>query len=334
MVSSCLLSLVFVVAETPFHQAVSAHLDAGGSPNAAYRRTSLRWIHAAAAKGELEAIRLLVRRGANLELRASRAQLTPLHVAISKRKQATAIEIVRLGGNPLARAKSMNALHAAAAFGLDGLVVELLNRKLDIEAPGPNGATPLLMACAMGQEIVVDRLLARGAKTTARIRGNYTPLHSAAESGSSRLVTSLVKRGLQLEAKSSDRLAFTPIFSAAFTDQISTFNALRSLGARTDTRAGHGRALLHIAAGKGANRIIKALVSMKVDLNLTDESGLSPIHMSVIHGHVDSVKLLLNAGADTNIRARDGRTPLDYAILQKNRQIEQLLRKAGAKATG
>jgi ankyrin repeat protein len=60
------------------------------------------------------------------------------------------------------------ALHYAATGPGTAVVALLLGRGAALEAPSPNGTTPLMMAARYGPEETVDLLLARGASLNAR----------------------------------------------------------------------------------------------------------------------------------------------------------------------
>jgi ankyrin repeat protein len=60
------------------------------------------------------------------------------------------------------------ALHYAATGPGTAVVALLLGRGAALEAPSPNGTTPLMMAARYGPEETVDLLRARGASLTAR----------------------------------------------------------------------------------------------------------------------------------------------------------------------
>ena len=61
--------------------------------------------------------------------------------------------------------------------------------------------------------------------------------------------------------------------------------------------------------------------------NVSDENGLTPLHIAAYHGEVVIAKLLLRHGADPSVRDRHGRTPLHLA---KCPELVELLIKYGA----
>jgi ankyrin repeat protein len=91
---------------------------------------------------------------------------TPVMMA-ALRGQADWTERLLARGAQLNRS-GWNALHYAATGPGTAVVALLLGRGATLEAPSPNGTTPLMMAARYGPEESVDLLLSRGASTTAR----------------------------------------------------------------------------------------------------------------------------------------------------------------------
>ena len=83
------------------------------------------------------------------------------------------------------------ALHYAATGPGTAVVSLLLGRGAAIEAPSPNGTTPLMMAARYGPEDTVDLLLSRGASLTARNIQGLTVADFARLSGRDKLATRL-----------------------------------------------------------------------------------------------------------------------------------------------
>ena len=103
-------------------------------------------LHAAAARGDLEALRRLIDEVPDVDAAAA--------------------------------ADGTTALHAAAAAGHAAAVALLLEAGAHSEAVGLSGATPLMMAAAMGHEGAAAALLAGGADpSTAHRFGASTALH-------------------------------------------------------------------------------------------------------------------------------------------------------------
>jgi ankyrin repeat protein len=69
---------------------------------------------------------------------------------------------------------------------------------------------------------------------------------------------------------------------------------------------------LHIAATDTAillSELLEHRKLVKIDLNVLNREGNSPLHQATLHGEVPNMQLLLNAGADVNIKSASDDTP-------------------------
>ncbi|XP_072408784.1 uncharacterized protein [Chiloscyllium punctatum] len=73
------------------------------------------------------------------------------------------------------------------------------------------------------------------------------------------------------------------------------------------SRCINGSTLLHTAAYFGKTDIIETLLQLKVDVNLLDYKGATPLHRS---RDMETMQLLIYHGADVNRSDADGNTPL------------------------
>jgi len=83
--------------------------------------------------------------------------------------------------------------------------------------------------------------------------------------------------------------------------------------------------LLDIAAAYGDRDFAEVLLANKVDINVKDNKGLTPLHWAAAQGHNDVVALLLANKADVNIKASNGYTPLHGAALAGHVEVVKLL---------
>ena len=75
--------------------------------------------------------------------------------------------------------------------------------------------------------------------------------------------------------------------------------------------------LVYIKLAEGtvkAMQIILNFYKEKIDINISDITGATPLHYACSGGYIDVVKLLIKFGADINT-TRSGSTPLYLAIL-------------------
>ncbi|MBI4559347.1 MAG: ankyrin repeat domain-containing protein [Candidatus Hydrogenedentes bacterium] len=157
-------------------------LAVGFSPNLRHPRTLDTPLIEAARHGHLDMVKLLVEKGANVNLQGE-AWYAPLHCAAA----AGHIEVMKFlldhGADlTLFSGNGHNTpLHEAAANGQTEAVALLLAQGAAIGAKGIDEATPLEVAAVNGHAAMVEFLLARGAEVNSRGLYGRTPLHAAAD---------------------------------------------------------------------------------------------------------------------------------------------------------
>ncbi|HEV7802355.1 MAG TPA: ankyrin repeat domain-containing protein [Burkholderiales bacterium] len=133
-------------------------------------------LHHAARTGNVELAKLLVAKGANINV-AGPSGFVPLHVAAGLNRRAMAEYLLAAGANP-------NAMEVVG--------------------------TPLHVATLQGHAAMVSLLLAKGADPNARRpRDGYTPLHVLSQIGQyyaahGEIIETLVRSGAEINAKSTD----------------------------------------------------------------------------------------------------------------------------------
>ena len=102
-------------------------------------------------------------------------------------------------------------------------------------------------------------------------------------------------------------------------------------GFSPDTRNKAGVPLLNTAARKGNYAILRYLILVGAQLDLTaDDRGSSALIDSVMNKHHEMAADLIKAGADLNIASKDGQTALTLAVGASDDIMVEALLKAGA----
>ena len=81
------------------------------------------------------------------------------------------------------------------------------------------------------------------------------------------------------------------------------------------------------ATEKGNLEAVKQHLAAGVDVNVKNDSGVTPLHRAAYYGHKEIVVLLIAKGADVNVKNDVGYTPLDG----NHPDTADLLRKHGGK---
>lgn len=229
-------------------------------------------------------------------------------------------------------AKGASALMRAAGAGHVDIVALLLDRGADIAQATASGATPLSAAITTRHQNVVEALLDRGLAVDERMPGGGTALMIAAALGYPDIVSALLARGADVNAQ--DDNGTRPLHAAAqfaFVNRDTgrarqTLELLIGKGAELDAHDKRGDSALHVLLGAraeprsvGDQQHLQSLLSLflvgRVDVNLQDDRGVSPLHACAMHGLILPARALLAARADPEAVDSMGRTPREVANL-------------------
>ena len=81
---------------------------------------------------------------------------------------------------------------------------------------------------------------------------------------------------------------------------------------------------LHWAAYLGSYYTTALLCALKVDMNVQDSNGETPLHLAVISG-----KLLLLKGANKGLKDHKARSPMDIAVSKNSTDFKEMLKEHG-----
>lgn len=257
-------------------------------------------LHIAICNGQLTTAKLLVSRGAELDVGVA----TPLHTA-ARFNNAEAVDF--LLKNELADVDQSDnhgyaPLHLACMTFQDVSAMEkLFEFDADLEVNADDGRTPLAFACERGYFRAALRLLDQGADHEVEWDGQ-TPIQVAAMS-----MTSFFPRR-------------PPSESDTWEDERELLvRRLLELGVDVDEAGGLGTTALHIAAaGQSLSRTLRLFLDAGADVNATDDMQQTPLHVAFESGHLASVAIkivpLLQRGGRLDKKCMRGRCALDSAL--------------------
>ena len=227
----------------------------------------------------------LIAQGAQIDAKDSHGH-TPLYTAAAAGHDDAVQALLKEG------AKAKEALHHFAQQGDATAVKALL--KAGAKAKEKNGQTLLHIA---KDDTIVQLLLAKGANVNAKDNYKQTPLHTAVYQRRIATVKALIKAKAAISM--ADNKGFTPLHYATRRSDAATAQLLLDNNAAVNAKTKYWQQTpLHIAAEKGNNSIILALLAKEADIDAQDKEGHTPLYAAADAGHKDAVHALLNAGAN------------------------------------
>ncbi|OQS06735.1 regulator of chromosome condensation (RCC1) [Thraustotheca clavata] len=117
------------------------------------------------------------------------------------------------------------------------------------------------------------------------------------------------------------------IWAATIAKEYELVEALLRDGVNVNERNSLGETPLHLAAGRGYDEIIDLLLRYGADPHVHDwESGYTPLHRSLLQGHINASLLLLNGGSSLTLEENlacvddDGYSPMDLLSVKLQSQ--------------
>jgi ankyrin repeat protein len=224
----------------------------------------------------------------------------------------------------------------------------LIQQKIDVNAPEPDGTTALSWAVRQDDVDLVDRLIKAGANVKTANRYGITPLYLAALNGNPNVILKLLKAG----AGPNDEVTEgeTALMTAARSGHVAAVNVLLESGAAVDARERwRGQTALMWAAAEGHPSVIQALAAHGADVNAKSDlqkwerqvtaeprekwlppGGLTPMYFAGRQGCAECITVLASLKADVDFADQDGVTPLINALMNGHFDAAGALLDAGA----
>lgn len=263
-------------------------------------------IHKATRKKDLQEIKQLLSRGADINLEDENGN-TPLSIAASKarkrddqisEKGMALLEFLVSNGADINNYKNLCAIAAINSFKAIQLFLPKIEKK-DLKVPRSKNDNneisipwyePLMFVPCGSKEWlqILDLLRQQGANLNAKNRSGATILYefisgfcpSFSNSSATQVIERLLEYGVEVSTPASDDYGYTPLHEAVFKRDLITAAYLISKGADIKARSKKGCTPLHIAAA-GRPQITKLLIEAGADVNALDENGLSPLVYSL-----------------------------------------------------
>ncbi|KAG2453016.1 hypothetical protein HYH02_002352 [Chlamydomonas schloesseri] len=287
----------------------------------------------AAAMGKTEAVNKLVKLGAQKEAKRKAGGYTPLHLSAYSNHKDTVAALLRLGADKESMSEAgQTPLLLAATGGAVEAIKVLIEAGANKEAMKPaDGGTPLTCAVLAGKAEAVRALCAAKVNVQVQTKEGKGLLHVAAgvTANTAEIIECLVAAGCKLDSR--DKEGDTPLHIAARSNPAAVTKLLK-LGASITQTTKSGLQPIHVAAQEGCEGTVLALLSggAHIDTPCPASNGVTPLHITVIQGHVALMNLLVAKGANKHAVIEGGNTAMHLAVANDDPDIIRALHKAGA----
>jgi len=278
-------------------------------------------LHYAAERGDVEMTEMLVYAGANVGATTRIGQYTPLHLASQSGTAAVVQALVKSGANVSARTTTtgVTPLHLAAATGNADVVKILLDHGADANARDAEwGQTPLIYAAAQNRPAAIRELLARGADPRVTTKTIDIQKQSALD----RAATERQRKVLEAAVPKGQQPTASQIQAA--------MQASRELFASgkippPDTKEGAA------ANDRNAPGAANNFDPEEINPPVATKGGLTALLHAARQGHVDAARALLDGGAPIDQPgAGDATTPLLMSVINGQFDMAMFFLQRGA----
>jgi ankyrin repeat protein len=316
---------------TPLHHAVFGNseaavkllLERGANPNIRCEGDNAYSLHFAVEKHRLPITRLLVEHGADTIGEGDYHELGVLG-------WATAWDYIQPNPEMVAYLLAHGARHnifSAVAMGEAKLIRELVARTPNDLERRMNGMRmrpmPLLLAVMKNQPVSVTTLLDLGANTESLDEAGFSALDLAALRGSHDLVLVLLERGAKVRLPAAVALHRTADVETLLRRDPGTLKP-----------GGRWGNLIVRASECAPGDLVETLIRNGASVNVHDDpktsidstSGYTPLHAAGWYGNVSAINVLMKHGAD--VRAREEKyhgTPAGWADYSGHKEARDLI---------
>lgn len=213
------------------------------------------------------------------------------------------------------------------------------DEKHNVDARGPMGMTPLMVAAARGCGIdtgedeceddgtaqVITDLVGQGAELNATMeKTGETSLHLAARYARADAAKRLLDAGA--EANVQDNTGRTPLHAAVAADAMGVFQILlRNRATNLNAKMHDGTTPLILAARLAIEGMVEDLISAEADINAADNNGKTALHWAAAVNNVDAVNILLAHCANRDAQDDKDETPLFLAAREGSYEASKAL---------
>ena len=196
------------------------------------------------------------------------------------------------------------------------------------ERPPPPKNTPLYYSAACGVRSLAEHVIAFYPEdVNPQEKSKWSPLRVAVENGHVDVARLLLEHGAFPNPVVG---RCTLLHHASRCDDSDDIQLLIDHGADVDCTDDTDRTPLHLASANGCVRAMQRLLLYGADVNKHMRHGWTPLHRASTHGTPEGIRLLFRHGANINEKDGIGWTALHWASFKRRPEITQALLECGA----
>ncbi|MFC1887197.1 ankyrin repeat domain-containing protein [Candidatus Cloacimonadota bacterium] len=285
-------------------------------------------INYASAYGKLEAVKLLVQLGADLD-HGDNENSNPLHNASANAHMDIVEYLISIGMDVNKTDDNQNSpLDFATRVGHMGIAGLLIDNGADINVVDRYGGVAIHSAVYSGNLELVELLVDKGADIHVGNTWDVQPIHYAAWRGHTDIVEYLLSKGADINAIAQS--GEIPLTWAIVASRFETADYLLEHGSDINYRSPDGSTPI-FAAHKTSLEAIQYMLEKGADVNIADTTFTTALIRCGWSGDRQKIQLLLDNGADINARNDWGQSILTHSIRQDSLETIKMLLDNGAK---
>ena len=188
----------------------------------------------------------------------------------------------------------------------------------------------LVHAVKSGHLSIAKCLHAAGGNPNVKVASGKCCLHFAVERSDTEMTAWLLDQGAVVDSSTS--FGVTPLMQACGKGNAEILRVLHAHHPNFAARDAAGRSCLHYAVESGQLAVIEWLIERGVNVDVSADSGLTPLMQACGKGNADAARLLRAHDADFAAKDDHGRNCLYYAAAHGQQRVLDWLLEQGAPA--
>ena len=238
-------------------------------------------------------------------------------------------------------------LHVVSKLGYDKIAELLIKYKADVNIINFDHNTPIHLASFYNNKNIVKMLISNGSNVDNKNCAGCTPLYLAIKDKNYKIATILIENGANIEDIDYTTFDYETrnilnklkekiekenndlLMKYTIKNNVNGLSKLLENNKNIDINYQNDNkddSALHYACRQDYEKIVELLIKYKIDVNVINADGNTPLHIAVIHSNINIIFLLLKNGANIKHKNNDGRTPLCLSNIINREKIERILK--------